>query len=62
MSDHLPSDELARRIAHAIFVAGECNGQKAHRIEFKGGTWPDHETNLGGLCEKALAELIAKNL
>jgi hypothetical protein len=63
MSDApISSEELARRIARAIFACGDNRNDKVQRIELKGGTWPDHETDLGGLCEDALASLIRKHL
>lgn len=56
------SEDLAQRIARAIFASGDAPDDKAQRIEFKGGTWPDNETNLGGLCEESLAALILGQL
>lgn len=56
--------ELASAIARDIFSMGDhpLNDDKAHRIEFKGGHYPDGETDLGGLCEKSLADRIDASL
>ena len=50
--------ELAKRLAREIFELGDDPHDKAQRIEFKGGTYPDHETKLGGLCESSLAQYL----
>ena len=62
MSEQRIPDELEKRIARAIFACGDQPNDKVQRIQFMGGQWPDGETDLGGMCEEALATLIAKNL
>ena len=47
--------ELACSIARDIFSSGDNGDDKAQRLAFKGGKYPDHETDLGGYCEEALA-------
>lgn len=47
---------LGETIARSILKCG--NDSVAHRIALKGGTYPDKETDLGGLCESALASHI----
>ena len=53
---------LAAQIARAIFSCGDELGDKTQRIQFIGGTWPDNEKSMGGLCEDALVDLIARTL
>lgn len=50
--------ELARKVAADVFAELEMNGDKCQRLAAKGGKWPEAETDLGGLCEPALAERI----
>lgn len=50
--------ELGKAIARSIMSVGDEPNDKAHRIAFKGGTYPEGETDLGGLCEVALAAHI----
>lgn len=51
--------QLAQRIARAIFECPQgCGDDKVQRIELKGGSWPANETDLGGLCEDALVNVI----
>jgi hypothetical protein len=51
--------ERAVKIARAIFAAPSGIGNdRVQRIAFKGGKYPDSETDLGGLCEIALADVI----
>lgn len=47
---------LARRIFACVDTGVEID--RAQRIAFKGGRYPDHETDLGGLQESALAKVI----
>lgn len=55
--------ELATRIARGIFEVGdERTTDLVQRIAFKGGTWPDGETDLGGLNEMALAGVVFRLL
>lgn len=51
---------LAIRLARAIFALGDAgeDNDKTQRIQFMGGTYPDHETNLGGVCESSLASFL----
>lgn len=53
---------LAARIAREIFLVGDDPTDKVQRIGFKGGRWPNHETELGGLNEPALASVIHRVL
>ena len=54
--------EFADQIASDIFDVGSEPSRGTdgivQRIAFKGGRYNDNETELGGLCEKALAERI----
>jgi hypothetical protein len=57
--------ELGAYLARRIFEIGdepEAFGGKVQRIAFKGGTWPDHEKDNGGLNETALAGIITQAL
>lgn len=56
------NDELGTLLARAVFRTGDYEKERVQRIEFKGGTWPDHEIDLGGLCEKSLADVITREL
>lgn len=49
---------LATYLARAIFECGDQCNDKAQRLEFKGGTYPDSETALGGLCESSLESFL----
>jgi hypothetical protein len=51
--------ERGIRIARELFKLGDMPRDKTQRIEFKGGTWPEAETGLGGFCEHALAGWLA---
>lgn len=52
--------DLASRLAAHVFHRVVTGGGTVQRIQFKGGKYPDNETNMGGLCESALAcELMA---
>lgn len=54
--------ELAEKVAKDVFSELELNGDKCQRLAAKGGKWPEAETDLGGLCEPALAEMIEVSL
>lgn len=47
-----------KQIARAIFSCGDDPGRPVQRIQFLGGEYPGSETEQGGLCEIALANLI----
>ena len=51
--------EMGVYLARKLFELGDEGADKAQRLEFKGGRYPDHETRLGGLCETSLASSIA---
>jgi hypothetical protein len=53
---------LAARIARGVFAIGDMPGDATQRIAFKGGTYPGKETDLGGLCESALADVLQRLL
>lgn len=52
---------LAMRIARHIFERGVGPGE-TQRIALKGGTYPDSETDRGGLNEIALPQVIDEAL
>lgn len=58
--------KLADRIAADIFEAGSEPSRglagTVHRIAFKGGEYPNSETELGGYCQSALADLIHQSI
>ena len=55
--------KLAETIARDIFESGdELPNDKTQRISFKGGKYPDAETDIGGFCESALADRIHASL
>ena len=62
MSFGISDKELAALIARDIFKMLDQQDDKCQRLEGKGGTYPKAETTLGGLCESALAEVIARSL
>lgn len=52
---------LATKLARAIFEIGDeprIPGGKVQRIQFMGGTYPDAELPLGGLCESSLESFL----
>ena len=51
--------QIGTRLARKIFECGDQAKDKVQRLQMKGGTWPDNETDLGGYCEVALASYIA---
>ncbi len=56
---------LAETIARKIFECGDeplFPDGKVQRLQFMGGTWPNHERSLGGLSEQALTLLIERVL
>ena len=48
--------DLAHHLAQAVFQSGDEPHDKVQRIAFKGGTYPDRETELGGYNQIALAD------
>lgn len=62
MSFGRDDEELGTLIARDIFKYLDIATDRCQRIEGKGGTYPKGETTLGGLCEQALAEVIARSL
>jgi hypothetical protein len=53
---------LAVLIARDIFECGSMDNRSVRRIQFMSGSYADGEVGLGGLCEMALAEHIAKSI
>jgi hypothetical protein len=54
----MDKQELAERIATAIFKAPHgWSGDKVQRIAFRGGT-PNNETDMGGFCYGPLVACI----
>ena len=53
--------QLAVGLARDLIELGSAR-TKCHRIEFKGGTYPDAETAQGGMNEAALARFFAERL
>lgn len=54
--------ELAEKIATNLLEAGSMDGNKVHRIQFKGGDWPNNETNLGGFGKAGLVGFLEGEL
>ena len=54
--------DLSRKIAREVFDYVEFPGDSVQRLAYKGGQYPDAETDLGGLCEEALAGVIQSAL
>lgn len=52
---------LGKSLTKDIFDIGS-DLERPHRIQFMGGEYPDNEKPMGGFCEKALAEYLAKRL
>lgn len=52
----------AKAMARHIFRKFDAGSDKCQRLAAKGGKYPDSETNLGGLCEMAFAEMIERAL
>lgn len=52
--------DLADRLATHVFEQGDEDrpGGRVQRLQYKGGKYPDCETDLGGLCQEALAGII----
>lgn len=50
--------DMAAFIARAIFESGSVPHDKAQRIQFMGGKYPDWETALGGYGEHGLTDCI----
>ena len=53
---------IANEVPEGIFADLSDPNDKCQRIQAMGGTWPDAETNLGGLSITPLATLIAGHL
>lgn len=60
MTDSPTSKELASYLARQIFKLGDEGADRTQRLEFKGGEWPDKETDLGGVCEVALVSFLER--
>lgn len=58
----MTNEEIGKYLAQKIFELGNEPHDKAQRLEFKGGIYPDHETKLGGLVESSLAAYIEYSL
>jgi hypothetical protein len=58
MLNNKTKQKLADYLAEYIFEIGNNPDGTVQRIQFKGGRWPNEETNLGGLCEPALSNVI----
>lgn len=52
---------VANKVARDIMATGDEYGQACKRIQFKLGDYPD-EQDAGGLCEHALANVVASSL
>lgn len=50
----------AKRMARYIFKQFDEGEDKCQRFSACGGKWPDNETNLGGMCESAFADMIER--
>lgn len=55
-------NDTAAKVARAVFESVDAHPDKVQRIKLMGGRWPDHETDLGGLSERALASIIRRSL
>jgi hypothetical protein len=53
-------ESLSRKVASEIFKEFNIGNDKCQRLEAKGGSYPDKETRLGGVCEQAFAEMLEK--
>lgn len=56
------TNRLADLIARYVFHSFDSAVDQAKRLAAKGGEYPDRETDLGGVCEPALAALIQQCL
>ncbi len=56
------AEEIGTLLARGIFELGSEPNSPCNRIQFKGGKWPDNETNQGGIGEAPLAKLISESL
>lgn len=56
------NNELGALVARHVFKLLDGPNDICQRIEGKGGTYPDRETKLGGLCESSLASVVAEAL
>ncbi len=59
---NLNNRERAAQVARDIFQLGNRGSDKAQRMQYKGGIYPDNETDLGGLCEESLAAFVKRSL
>lgn len=50
--------KLAKALARHVFATCDSKVDRTQRIEFKGGIYPTAETDLGGLCEIALEDVL----
>lgn len=53
---------LGARLARDLMAIGDEGEDKARRIEYKGGEYPNNETTLGGMGEIALAKFFTARL
>jgi len=53
---------LGNQLAKDLLAIGDEPGSPAHRVQFKGGKYPDDEKDQGGMCEVALAGFFAEKL
>jgi len=56
------SEELAKYINDKLFELGDDPNDKCHRIGFMGGTYPDKETNLGGMSKEPMLKFFVEIL
>jgi hypothetical protein len=61
-NERLIGENLAKHIADVLFNTPTNSDDPCQRIAFKGGKYPSAETDLGGLCKSALANVILKAL
>lgn len=60
----MTNEEKATYLARELFALGDFGAvnDRTQRIEFKGGIWPDSETDLGGMCEGAMVSFFVTRL
>lgn len=51
--------ELAAYLARRLFELPKFGNDKVQRIQFRGGDYRVRETDMGGLCETALIDVLA---
>ena len=54
--------QLGAQLAKDLLAIGGDPESPAHRVQFKGGKYPDDEKDQGGMCETALASFFAAKL